>query len=291
VRDGLPLASLLSGAERRLAAAGLPEPRREALRLWAEPRGARPAAAWLARGQQVGAADAASFTERVARRAAGEPLAYVTGSAGFRRLELLTDRRALIPRPETEGLVDLALELAPAGCAADVGTGTGCIALSLALEGRYDLVVGIDRSPAALALAAQNRDLVARSAGGGHRPRARFVRGDLTAPLGAGSLDLLVSNPPYLTEAEWRDLEPNVKDWEPAEALVGGADGLDAARALLADGRRVLKPGGWLALEIDASRAARTASLARDLGWFEVAVRLDLFGRERYLLARRSEGS
>ncbi|HET7598942.1 MAG TPA: peptide chain release factor N(5)-glutamine methyltransferase [Gemmatimonadales bacterium] len=291
MRDGLPLASLLSGAERRLAAAGLPEPRREALRLWAEPRGARPAAAWLARGQQVGAADAASFTERVARRAAGEPLAYVTGSAGFRRLELLTDRRALIPRPETEGLVDLALELAPVGCAADVGTGTGCIALSLALEGRYDLVVGIDRLPAALALAAQNRDLVARSAGGGHRPRARFVRGDLTAPLGAGSLDLLVSNPPYLTEAEWRDLEPNVKDWEPAEALVGGADGLDAARALLADGRRVLKPGGWLALEIDASRAARTASLARDLGWFEVAVRLDLFGRERYLLARRSEGS
>ncbi|HEU4587498.1 MAG TPA: peptide chain release factor N(5)-glutamine methyltransferase [Gemmatimonadales bacterium] len=285
------LAQLLAEATERLAAAGVPEPRREALWLWADPRGIAPARAWLERDRAVEPAEADAFLDRVARRAAGEPRAYVTGSAGFRRLALRSDRRALIPRPETEGLVELALECAPSGRIADIGTGTGCIALSLALEGRYDQVVALDSSPAALSLAAENHAAARAAADGVAMAPVSLVRGDLTAPLAAGSLDALVSNPPYLTMAEWEALDPGVKAWEPAEALASGADGLDAVRALLDDGRRVLRAGGWVALEVDCTRARASAELAQRAGWREVTVRMDLFGRERYLLARRSEDS
>jgi release factor glutamine methyltransferase len=187
----------------------------------------------------------------------------------------------LIPRPETEGLVDLVLERVSGGRVADLGTGSGCIALSLAIERRYDAVLAVDSSADALALAEENRQLT----GAG----VTLVRGDLTPGLAAGSFDALVSNPPYLTEREYAELDPAVSRWEPREALVSGADGLNATVRLLDEGRRVLRSGGWLALELDASRAAALAALARGLGWGGVEVRVDLFGRERYLLARRSE--
>lgn len=283
------LGQLLAEATERLSAAGVPEPRREALWLWAEPRGIEPARTWFDRGHAVEPADAEAFLARVTRRAAGEPRAYVTGSAGFRRLVLRTDRRALIPRPETESLVELVLERVPTGRIADIGTGTGCIALSLAVEGRYDHVVALDCSESALALAAENCAAVRGDVGGAAMAPVSLVRGDLTTPLAVGSFDALVSNPPYLTAAEWAALEPGVKVWEPHGALASGADGLDAVRALLDDGRRVLRPGGWLALEVDCNRAQACADLARRGGWWEVTVRTDLFGRERYLLARRSE--
>jgi release factor glutamine methyltransferase len=235
----------------------------------------------LARDDGAAPAAAERFGAAVARRAAGEPLAFVTGRAGFRRLVLACDRRALIPRPETELLVELALERVQHGRAVDVGTGTGCIALSLAAEGRVGEVVAIDRSADALALAAENR----RRSG----LRVSLVRGDLASALGPGSADLVVSNPPYLTEAEWAALDPSVRDWEPRLALPSGADGLAATGALLEDARRVVRPGGWLALEVDAARAAEVARRASALGWTAVAVHRDLYGRERYVLARRSE--
>jgi len=271
----------LRDAAGRLAAAGIPEPRREAERIWAGLTGRELGAAFLARHDLFEPSEAIVFTEAVSRRSAGEPLAYVTGRCGFRYLDLRIDRRALIPRPETEGLVTLLLERVTTGMVADIGTGSGCVALSLLTEGRFRAVTAVDRSAAALSLARENAARV------GAAPR--FVLGDLTAALATGSCDALVSNPPYLTDAEHAALDGSVRCWEPAEALVSGADGLAATRALLSDGHRVVRPGGWIALELDANRAAASAAIAGSQGWIDVTLARDLFGRERYLLARRSE--
>jgi release factor glutamine methyltransferase len=220
------------------------------------------------------------FQNAVLGRARGEPLAHVTGSAGFRRMSLVSDGRALVPRPETEGLVDLLLDRVRTGRAVDVGTGSGCIALSLAQEGAFSEVIGIDSSPSALALAGLNRQLV--------QSRVHLVLGDLCAPLRPGTFDALISNPPYLTVGEYSSLDASVRDWEPALALVSGDDGMIATTRLLDEGRDVLRQGGWLALEVDCSRAAIAARIAGAYGWGDVSVHTDLFGRERYLLARRS---
>jgi release factor glutamine methyltransferase len=223
---------------------------------------------------------AAALREAVRRRARGEPLAHVAGRAGFRTLTLHTDHRALIPRPETEGLVDLLLARVRTGRVADIGTGTGCLALSLAAEGRFELVAAVERSVEALGLASENRDAL--------RLPVLLVRGDLCGPLGPQSLDAVISNPPYLTEREYAELDPSVKAWEPADALVSGPDGLGATTRLLREAGDVLRPGGWLAVEVDCSRAGEVAARAESLGWMDVAIHADLFGRERYLLARRS---
>jgi release factor glutamine methyltransferase len=278
---GVLLGDLVADAGHMLAAARIPEPRREALRLWADLAGASPADGILARRASVSATQLCAFRSAVERRAGGEPLAYVSGWAGFRRLTLQVDRRVLIPRPETEGLVELVLARSQRGIVADVCTGSGCIALSLADEGRYDRVLGLDLSGDALAVAAGN----VRSTG----LPLTLVRADLTAPLPAASIDVLVANPPYIAAAEYAVLDRSVRDWEPRIALEGGSDGQDAIRRLLDDGRRVLTPGGWIALEIDSSRAAGSAAVATAYGWEHVMIHHDLFGRERYLLAQRSE--
>ncbi len=217
----------------------------------------------------------------VERRTAGEPLEYVSGLAGFRHLDLRIDRRALIPRPETEGLVDRALDLDRTGVVVDVGTGSGCVALSLREEGRYRMVIAVDRSEPALGVARENRDRLGLD--------VTLVRGDLTRAFGPGSVDLLVSNPPYVSEPEYAALDPSVRDYEPRAALESGPDGLEATRGLLKDGARVVRPGGALVVEIAATRAADSAELARSNGWGEVRVDEDLFGRPRYLVARREE--
>lgn len=257
-----------------LQAAGIPDARREASRLWRDllaPADGAPC--------QGGGALAVRYLACVRRRALGEPLAYVTGWTGFRHLVLTTDRRALIPRPETEGLIPLAMHKVPSGSVADIGTGTGAIALSLAHEGSYDRVIGVDCSRPALELARLN---VVRSG-----LDVRLVACDLTSALGNGVVDLLVSNPPYLAADEMAQLDPSVRDWEPATALAGGTDGLEPYRRLFADAPRVLRPGGWIALEIDARRPEETAALAVGTGWHDVTIHDDLFGRARYLLARR----
>jgi len=208
---------------------------------------------------------------------------WVTFSArrhSFRDLTIACDSRALIPRPETEGLVELVLARRSAGRVLDVGTGTGCIALSLAKEGRYDRVVASDLSDDALALARRNVELTGLP--------IHLVRGDLSAMAGDAAFDVVVSNPPYLTRLEYEKLSPAVKAWEPAMALVSGEDGLSATRRLLGQAYRVTRGGGVIAIEIDSSRADQTRRIAQDAGWLDVTVRDDLFGRARYLLAERS---
>jgi release factor glutamine methyltransferase len=247
--------------------------------------GVQPGAVWLERQHEPASAVLVSFWAAVQRRASGMPLPYAVGRSGFRTLELKLDPRALIPRPETEGLVDLVLRPGPRGVVADVGTGCGCIALSLALEGEGGVsrVIAVERSPGAAALARENVELV--------RPRVpvEVREGDLLAPLAGERVRAIVSNPPYLTEREWRELDPAVRQFEPREALVSGRDGLEATRALLAGAAALLEPGGMLALEIDERRAERVRAVAREHRWPRVAIHEDLFGRPRFLLAFAGE--
>lgn len=270
---------LLTEARARLKDAGVEEAPREAARIWAGLLHLPTGEAWLARERQASEEEAERFTAAVERRAAGEPLAYVTGWTGFRRLTIKTDRRALIPRPETEGLVDLVLAKRRDGIAADVCTGTGCIALALADEGRFEAVHAVEFDADAFALATEN----VRGSG----LRVRLHQGDLVTPLLGLELDVLVSNPPYIAEEEYQGLDRSVRDWEPKLALESGRDGLLHTRRLLDEGRGALRTGGLLALELDATRAAASAELATQYGWTDIAVHRDLYGRERYLTARR----
>lgn len=272
--------NLIRQAAGRLALGGIPDPRREALRIWTDLTGESAAAALLGSDSESASEQVRRFERAVERRSSGEPLAHVTGWIGFRHLTLRSDARALIPRPETEGLVDLLLGRLRTGRVVDVGTGTGCIALSLALEGAFSQVLGVDRSSAALLLAAENRCLVGA--------RVDLIRSDFCSALRREAFDALISNPPYLTAGEYAILEPAVRDWEPASALEGGEDGLEATEQLLLEARRVLRPGGLLALEVDSTRAQATAHRASALEWQQLEIHTDLFGRERYLLARRS---
>jgi release factor glutamine methyltransferase len=274
------LRRLIEAGTEQLRQGVVADPRRQALRLWSDLNGNHPV---LRDEITVEPEQAARFENAVRRRLQGEPLPHVSGWAGFRHLMLRCDGRALIPRPETEGLVDLLLQRTRTGFVADIGTGSGCIALSLATEGGFSRIVAVDQSADALALARFNR----KATSGGEA--VDLVRGDLCAPLCRGIFNALISNPPYLTAAEYASLDSSVRDWEPAVALVSGEDGLEATTRLLHDGLAVLRPGGWLALEVDCSRAAVAANRACGLGWEDVTIHLDLFGRERYLLARRSE--
>lgn len=271
---------VLAGVADTLRGAGVAEPRREALRLWNELSRLDSAEALVRSAEPVEPELAAALARAAERRASGEPLAHVAGRIGFRTLVLRTDRRALIPRPETEGLVDLLLARARTGRVADIGTGTGALALSLAVEGNFDQVLGVDFSGDALELAAENRASIAAA--------VHLVRGDLCGPLRAGGLDALVSNPPYLSRQEYAGLDAAVSAWEPAGALMGGTEGIELTARLLDEARIALRPGGWIAIEVDCDRARLCARRAGELGWSDIAVHADLFGRERYLLARRS---
>lgn len=272
------IGGLIERTTQRLRRAGLEAPRREAARLVGELAG-MPGTALLLDSDRVAPPE---LMHRVAtasaRRAKGEPAPYITGTMGFRHLNLEVDHRVLIPRPETEQLVELVLAAAPTGRVVDVGTGSGCIALSLAWEGSYHDVVASDQSPAALDVARRNAVR--------HGLAIRLVEGDLLAPVRGERFDAVVSNPPYIAEAEYRLLDPSVRCWEPRQAMVSGVDGLDAIRGLLETAPSVLVNGGLLALEIESTRAVRTAALARDAGWRDVAVVQDLFGRDRFLTAR-----
>ncbi len=292
---GASVREVLEDAADRLAASGLPTARREATMLWAAVAGAgtKPGDVWLQRDQEPAAGLVDRFCRAVERRASGVPFAYAVGRTGFRTLDLKLDARALIPRPETEGLVDLVLDwsrraqratwnVQRGGCSgvvADIGTGCGCIALALAVEGDFERVIAVERSAAAAALARENVALV-------QPPVPVEVReGDLLGPLTGERYRAIVCNPPYLMEAEYVALDPAVRLFEPREALVSGADGLTTTRALLTGAPALLEAGGFVALEIDERRADQVRALALRHGWSRVAVYDDLFGRPRFLLA------
>ena len=228
----------------------------------------------------------------VARRKAGEPLQYVLGVWGFRRLDLVVDRRVLIPRPETETVVEVALgELAGLRAprpgrhplAVDLGTGSGAIALSIALEAPDARVWATDRSVDAVAVARANL----AGMGGRVAPRVRLVEGDwfdALPPELRGQVDLIVANPPYIGAGE--DLPAEVAEWEPAGALIAGPTGLEHVGVILAGAPEWLRRPGAIVIEVAPHQADAAVELARAAGFDDVEVRPDLNGRPRALVGR-----
>jgi release factor glutamine methyltransferase len=223
----------------------------------------------------------------VKRLAAREPVQYLLGEWEFRNLTLTVDRRALIPRPETEQLVDRVLAAAdiwarPAPLILDVGTGTGCIALSLAQERPQGRYIAIDTSADALALARENAERCGLTA------RVTFRQGRGCGEFEAGCADAIVSNPPYIRRDQIADLAPHIRDHEPRLALDGGTDGLDVIRAIAHDAFMVLRPGGRLFFEIGDDQGPAVRELLERLGFDEVGIQPDYAGTPRFALARQS---
>ncbi len=219
------------------------------------------------------------------RREAGEPLQYVLERWPFRQLELFIDRRVLIPRPETEVLVDVVLEehARVGGAVVDLGTGSGAIALSVVTERPGTEVWGVERSPDALAVARANCTGLGRRAA-----TVRLVEGSWFAGLPdelRGEIGVVASNPPYVPDTDV--LPADVDGWEPREALRAGADGLDDIRVIVAEAGAWLAPGGALVVEHGDEQGTAVRGLAEQAGFTEVRTGTDLTGRERFLVARR----
>jgi release factor glutamine methyltransferase len=232
-------------------------------------------------------ATAAAIRTAGANMARGMPIQYAVGRAAFRDLDLHVDPRVLIPRPETEMLVELVLGLAGrGGTVADIGTGSGAIALALASEGTFDRVIATDLSGDALDVARGNLAAIAPE----KQALIEFRAGNLLEPLAEEKFRAIVSNPPYISPAEQGDLPPGVRDWEPSFALFSDEDGMAAIRGIVRGAAVVLEPGGLLAVEVDSRRAGLARECAEtDLRFRDVEIRPDLTGRERFLVARRQE--
>jgi release factor glutamine methyltransferase len=267
----------LAAASDALAAAGVEGARLDAELLLAEATGWDRARLAAEPEAGVDAGAARRFGEMVRRRVRREPVAYILGRKGFRGLELAVDGRALIPRPETELLVEIALELEPS-TALDVGTGSGAVALAVADELPGCQVTGTDTSPEALDLARENAERLKVDG------RVRFERG--TVPEGR-RFELVLANLPYVREDEWEGLAPEITGYEPREALVGGADGVEAIASTVPATVAALEPGASLALEVGAGQAGPVAELLLDLGFGQVEGRQDLAGIPRVVLGSR----
>lgn len=305
-RPGFPSRrEVLEGIAGELAAAGLESPRVEAERLLSLALGISRADLQLSLSSELSPEHARPLAEAVRRRLAGEPLQHIEGTAEFRELELAADGRALVPRPETEQLIDLILvwtrERArategvrvvtrPGGhahvaAALDIGTGSGAIALALVDERIAERVVALDRSGRALEQALENRSRVGFTEA---VVEFRLVRGALWESVGEEErFDLIVSNPPYVSTAGMERLPREVRH-DPHEALAGGAEGLDLIREILAGAWDHLKPGGALFVEIGEEQGDRVAALLTESGdWTGSAIRKDLAGRVRFAFAER----
>lgn len=267
----------LTAAADALRAAGADSPRLDAELLLAEATGWERARFAADPEAGVDPPAARRFGEMLRRRLRREPLAYVLGRRGFRHLELAVDRRVLIPRPETELLVEVALERRPASVL-DLGTGSGAVALAIASELPGTEVTATDTSAAALEVARANAERL------GLAGRVAFEAGSL--PVGRG-FDLLLANLPYVAAADFERLEPEIREWEPAEALVPGPTGYEAFEHLAGVLAEDPRPPAAVALEVGEGQAAAVAGLLRRAGYEETAVRLDLAGIERVVTARR----
>ena len=233
----------------------------------------------------LAAAELASYRDLVSRRQAGEPVAYLLGHKEFWSLDLLVDSRVLIPRPDTETLVEEALDriTGPGARIADVGTGSGALALALAKAQPEAQVFATDISPDALAVARTNAERLGLA--------VTFLQGDLAQPLlSAGRFDLMVANLPYIPSADIDGLAADVRS-EPRLALDGGADGLALVRRLVTGAPEVLQPGGCLALEVGAGQAGMVVELLRGAGFDGVGSRRDLAGIERAVAGVKGNSS
>ncbi len=268
----------LSSAAEELERAGCPSPRVDAEWLLAHVLGISRTELHTNGKRPVDASQEGRFRELVARRATREPLAYVLGEWGFRGLTLTVDHRVLVPRPETETVVQHCLELLagfPEPRVLDIGVGSGAIALAIADEHPGALVTGTECSTGALAVAQENLD---RTGLGG---RVRLVEGTLFADL-VETFDLIVSNPPYVSPQEIDSLDPEVAEWEPREALVA----VGATETIAEGGRSRLAPDGALVLETAGGKAGSVAELLVGLGYRDVVIGQDLSGRERVVQGR-----
>ena len=290
---------LLETAGRYLREKGSTSARLDAELLLAETLGLERIQLYTQYDRPLSAAEVAAYRALVARRATHEPVAYILGRAYFRHLTLEVDPAVLIPRPETEELVEAALRLlrrrppwgqdvaagaagghreSPSPLIADVGTGSGAIALSLAQEAGVS-VLAIDTSAAALAVAARNAKAL------GLEGALELVQADLLSGVADGSLHLVVSNPPYVASDEMATLAPDVGLFEPVAALEAGPEGLDVIGRLLPEAARALRPGGSVLLEVGYRQAAAVEKLARDAGFAVVSVHNDLSGKGRIVEA------
>lgn len=281
------IGDLLAGCTSMLESEGVPEAQREAREIvasvldvpkfWAAANAVADASPHVAR----------AVIRAAMRRATGMPLAYAVGRASFRHLTLDVDDRVLIPRVETEVLVDRVLERCTpkTRVIADIGTGSGAIALSLAFEGEFDAVFATDVSLDAIDVAAANATSFAKAL----KSPIKFRNGSLLAPLAGEKIDAIVCNPPYISFAEIGDLPADVRDWEPSLALLSSQDGLSVTRELVRQAPDALARNGFLALEVDTVRAGMVAEMiAVDGRYADIEVLLDLTGRERFVFARRT---
>ena len=226
----------------------------------------------------LGEKERGPLRELVRQRAEGRPLQHLLGTVEFLGHTFITDARALIPRPETEQLVELVLATGEFERAIDVGTGSGVIALSLALKRPQAAVTGCDISPEALSLAGENaarHDLAGR---------VHFIQSDLLANI-PGPVDLIVANLPYISRADLKDLSREVRH-DPVLALDGGADGLDLIRNLVSEAPRILSPGGFLALEIGHDQSRQVCELLEGQNFRDISPRRDYQNIERFIIAR-----
>jgi release factor glutamine methyltransferase len=277
----------LAAAAERLRRAGVAEARREAGSLLSHVTGRDRTSLLTHPEARLAPESFKEFSRLVARRAAGEPLQYVTGRQDFYGLEFAVTPDVLIPRPETELLVETALELlkpAPAPRLCDVGTGSGCIAVSLLVALRDARAHALDISPAALRVAARN------AARHGVSERLTPLVSDCFAALADADppprFDIILSNPPYVAERDLEGLQPEVRDHEPRLALTPGGDGLSVIRRLLADSPRHLKPGGHLLFEIGFDQHERVRALVEPAAWTLLGIRPDLQGIPRTVALR-----
>ncbi len=275
---------LVRDAASRLAAAGVETALLDARMLVAAALGLEHQALFTRQHLELDTAEAGRFDALLARRLGREPMSHILGRRGFWTIDLSVTPDTLDPRPDTETVVEAVLaeltERARPRRILDLGTGTGCILLALLTELGHATGLGIDRSPAALAVADGNA-LALGLAG-----RAAFQVGDWGAGL-TGGFDVIVSNPPYIPDSEIAGLEPEVARFEPRLALAGGVDGLDCYRALAPDVVRLLVPGGIAVLEVGQGQAEDVGAILTDCGLTVTAVRRDLGGIERCVVARR----
>jgi len=260
---------------------GVDNPRLDAELLVAGVLGLDRVGVYLNYDRPLTAVELAEIKPLVKRRGQREPLQYLLGHAEFWSLDFKVSPAVLIPRADTEILVEEALQkAADAGELLDIGTGSGAVALSFAQEKTNWQVTGLDISPAALAVASNNSDCLALAG------RSQFVAGDL-AKLPDKPFDLVVSNPPYISVSEYHELMPEVRDYEPQLALLAGEDGLDCYRLIAAQAPKILKPGGWLLFEIGYQQEKSVSELLATAGLVEIYCRQDYASNPRVVAGRR----